>query len=132
MLPEQLQKMGILPTAAKAQSKTMAINDKRRSMQDHFSKCKPLHSNGLKNFSTMRDPHDTNGEKIEDKVGKKRQPDSDSDDDVDPADDVLIKAEEAESKDVNAKLSPEDAKKQGELAEGVQKIRVCLTNSIFK
>ena len=74
----------------------------------------------------MRDPTErSNGEKP-DKDSKKRR-DFDSDDDLDTED----KAEEAEaSKDANATLSPEDARRQGELAERVQKIRVCVHASI--
>ena len=68
----------------------------------------------------MRDPTERlNGDK-KDRDNKKRR-DVDSDDDLD----LEVKLEEAEaSKDANAMLSPEDARRQGELAEGVQKIRV--------
>ena len=123
-LLEQLQKMGIVSNASKAQPKTPIANGKRRSIQDDFSKFKPLNSNGLKNFSTMRDPNGPNGESKKDRAGSKRRTDIDSDDDLDATDDVLIKAEDVESKDADAMLSPEDAKRQGELADGVQKIRV--------
>ena len=73
----------------------------------------------------MRDPTETNGEKSG-KVGKKRQSDLDSDEEDDARDDVLAKTEDAESKEADADLSPEDLRRQGELADGVQKIRVCV------
>lgn len=75
----------------------------------------------------MRDPTErSNGEK-QGKDSKKRR-DFDSDDELETED----KAEDAEaSKDANATLSPEDARRQGELAERVQKIRVCVPASIF-
>ena len=90
-------------------------------MDANFAKLKPLSgSSGLKTFTEMRDPTErVNGDK-KDKTSKKRR-DVDSDDDVD----LEVKPEEGEpSKDANAMLSPEDARRQGELAEGVQKIRV--------
>ncbi|KAL9128378.1 MAG: hypothetical protein Q9217_002932 [Psora testacea] len=121
---KQLQKMGILPTAPKGRPKTPTMNGKLRSIQDDFSKFKPLDANGLKNFSTMRDPDEMNGEDKKDNAGKKRQSETDSDDDLDTRDDVVIKAEEAESKDGDATFTPEDARRQGELAEGLQKIRL--------
>ena len=77
----------------------------------------------------MRDPSRTNGDSAKEKGGKKRQPDIDSDDDLDAADDVVIKAEAAEDNDINAMLSPDDARRQGELADGVQKIRVSIPSS---
>ena len=124
-IPEQLQKMGILPSAPKTTPKTPLTNGKRRSIQDDFPKFKPLSSNGLKSFSTMRDPNEMNGESKTDKSGKRRQPEIDSDDELDTNDDVVIKAEKAEDNEVNAThLSTDDARRQGELADGVQKIRV--------
>ena len=113
--------MGVIPTPSKPQDKALIPNGNRKSMDANFSKLKPLTgSSGLKTFTEMRDPSERlNGDK-KDKNSKKRR-DVDSDEDVD----VEAKAEEGESsKDANALLSPEDAQRQGELAEGVQKIRV--------
>ncbi len=112
--------MGVIPTPGKAQDKASLPNGNRKSMDANFAKLKPLSgSSGLKTFTEMRDPSERlNGNK-KDKNSKKRR-DMESDDDLD----TELKAEEAESKDANAMLSPEDAKRQGELAEGVQKIRV--------
>ena len=47
----------------------------------------------------------------------------DSDDDDDDSD-ALVKMEDVDDKDVDTKLAPEDAKFQGELADGVDRIRV--------
>lgn len=53
----------------------------------------------------------------------KEDSDMDSDEDED-RNAKIAKQEDAESQDSNSMLSPEDAKRQGELAEGLQKIRV--------
>lgn len=96
-------------------------------MQDDFSKFKPLSANGLKSFSTLREPSQTNGSPRKSaKPSTKRGADPDSDEDIDGNDDIATKAQQAEDNEANAMLSPDDARKQGELAEGVQKIRVRL------
>ena len=119
---EQLHKMGILQPASKPTPKTPQSNGKRRSIQEDLSKMKPLNSDRLKLFSTMRDPDQIRSEK----ASKRRNSSGydDSDDDIDADDTVIIKAERAEEREADAMLSPEEARKQGELAEGVQKIRV--------
>lgn len=120
--------MGIVPAPAatpKVQEKLVTPNGKRKSMQADFANLKPLNPNGLANFSKIRDPAErgqTNGSK--DKSSTKRQQDVDSDEDIDIKDEGLVKLEDTESNNADAMLSPEDAKRQGELAEGVQKIRV--------
>ena len=118
--------MGILASPApRTQERTAATsNGQRRSMQADFAKLKPLNPNGLKGFTQMRDPSErSNGDK-KDKSAKRRQTDVDSDEDLDK-DDTEIKFEEGESsKDANAMLSPEDARRQDEVAEGVQRIKV--------
>ena len=122
--------MNILPTKPKATPKTPVSNGKRRSIQDDFSKFKPLNSDSLKKFSTMRDSNEINGEPVNKSGRKNRHPSTDdSDEDLDAEDTVVIKAEHANERDIDAMLSPEDAKRQGELAEGVQKIRVCASTS---
>lgn len=97
-------------------------------MQADFANLKPLNPSGLVGFSKFRDPNEksnTNGASG-DKAGKKRQTDADSDDeDVDVKTEVTIKTEGDDTLDAaNGMLSPEDAKRQAELAQGVQKIRV--------
>lgn len=120
--------MGILPSSPKIQEKTAATNGKRRSLQADFAKLKPLNPNGLVGFSKFRDPNErteTNGV-IKNKAGKKGSNDGDSDDEVDPKQEIMIKLEGDDLPDANGMLSAEDAKRQGELAEGVQKIRVSI------
>lgn len=122
--------MGIIPSPLKQEEKITTPNGNRKSMEANFAKLKPLGgSTGLKTFTQMRDPTErSNGEK-KDKESKKRR-EFGSNDELDVED----KFDDAEaSKDVDAMLSPEDAKRQRELAEGVQKIRVsgCFPISMF-
>lgn len=123
--------MGILPSSPKIAEKVAASNGQRRSMQADFAKLKPLNPNGLIGFSKFRDPNErseTNG--VKDKVGKKRSNDEDSDEDLEVSKEVLIKTEGDDVQEASSLLSPEDARRQGELAEGVQKIRVTIFYSI--
>ena len=118
--------MGILPSSPKTQDKATAPAGKRRSMQADFANLKPLKPNGLMGFSKFRDPSEanTNGSSSS-KAGKKRANDADSDDDdTEVKNEVFIKLEGDEMQDTNGILSAEDAKRQGELAQGVQKIKV--------
>ena len=124
--------MGILASSPKAQEKATASTGKRRSMQADFANLKPLKPNSLAGFSKFRDPTqaDTNGSSSS-TVGKKRQNDADSDDeDVEIKNEVLIKLEGDDMPDANGVLSAEDAKRQGELAQGVQKIKVSIGKSL--
>lgn len=119
--------MGILPSSPKISDKLAVSNGKRRSMQADFAKLKPLNPNGLMGFSKFRDPNErfeTNG--VKDKASKKRSNDEDSDEDVEIRKEVLIKTQGDDIQEANGMLSPEDARRQGELAEGVQKIRVSM------
>jgi len=126
--------MGILPSSPKPPTNVPATNGKRRSMQADFAKLKPLNPNGLKGFSTFRDPNensDTNGSSSK-KAGKRRQTDGDSDDeDVDINNEVEIKREGDDVQETNGILSAEDARRQGELAQGVQKIRVSFASDKY-
>lgn len=119
--------MGIIAASPKAPINVPATNGKRRSMQADFAKLKPLNPNGLKGFSTFRDPSEksaTNGVSGR-KAGKKRQTTVDSDDeDAENENEVEIKTKGDDMQEANGILSAEDAKRQGELAQGVQKIRV--------
>ena len=119
----QLQKMGILQTPEA--EKTPAAS-KRKSSGPDFSKLGPLNKFGTVGFSGYRD---TAAAK---RKGKKKDEDddamdSDNDDDdnergMDQGDDTDLKQDD----DGNL-LSPEDARRQGEIAEGVQKIKVSVT-----
>lgn len=94
-------------------------------MQSDFAKLKPLNPNGLMGFSQFRDPNErSETERLKNKASKKRSNDEDSDEDVEISKEVFIKTEGDDMQEANGILSPEDAKRQGELAEGVQKIRV--------
>ena len=120
---KQLEKMGILPTP-KSQDKPTATTAKRRSVKTDFASLKPLNPGGALGFSKFRDtePRLTSS-KVKDQTIKKEFSDMDSDEEDD--DKVVVKHEDIDSQDAsNNTLSPEDAKRQGELADGVQKIRV--------
>lgn len=116
----QLQKMGILHS----KMEKTPITSKRRSVPMDFSALKPLKKEGTIGFTTFRDnePRSATGAKIK-KTEDDDEMDSDSDDDhqlalKDVDDDEVIK------KDPNL-LSPEEAEKAGQLAEGVRKIKAC-------
>ena len=96
-------------------------------MQSDFAKLKPLNPNGLMGFSKFRDPNErSETEGPRHRASKKRLNDEDSDEDFEVPKEVLIKTEGDDVQEDNGLLSPEDARRQGELAEGVQKIRVSL------
>ncbi|KAJ5095436.1 hypothetical protein NUU61_004792 [Penicillium alfredii] len=110
----QLQKMGILKDP-KAQDTPGAT--KRKSLQADFSNLGPLKPGGTVGFLNFRD-HDTRAQK-----GNKGENDMDSDDD-DTDNPILGKADDEEAQDDDRFLSPDDIRRQGELAEGVRKIRL--------
>ncbi len=96
-------------------------------MQADFAKLKPLNPNGLSGFTKFRDSNErSETEGLKTKASKKRSNDEDSDEDVEIPKEVLIKTEGDDVQEANGMLSPEDARRQGELAEGVQKIRVSM------
>jgi len=117
MLPEQLQKMGMLETPQAQKSPTTTT--KRKSTD--FTKLGSLSKFGTVGFSNYREAPTPRKKTAKNKDDDDAM-DSDPDDDVDrPAKD----ADEAEVLDQNGNLlSPEDARKQGELADGVRKIKV--------
>jgi len=106
--------MGILETPEVHASPVAA---KRKSTD--FAKLGPLNKFGTVGFSTYRE-----NTKPAKKVSKSNDPDamdSDPDDDERPSKDVV----ETDAPDRNGDLlSPEDARRQGELADGVKKIKV--------
>src|SRR2546423_1483903 len=115
--------MGILANP-ETQSKPTT---KRRASSITFSNLNPLKTQGTKNFAGYRDSSAQKGSPPFGKDGKgsKRKDadmDSDADDEEDPKD---VDDDETNGKDEGkSMLSPEDAEKQGELAEGVRKIKV--------
>ncbi|KAJ6021904.1 hypothetical protein N7540_007408 [Penicillium herquei] len=108
----QLQKMGMLKDPKAPE--TPAV--KRKSIQADFSSLGPLKSGGTVGFLNFRDQE--SGRK-----GKKGEDEMDSDDD-DAENPILNKADDEEAKDDNHFLSPDDIKREGELEEGVRKIRL--------
>ncbi|KAF5018286.1 hypothetical protein F66182_9751 [Fusarium sp. NRRL 66182] len=120
----QLQKIGVLQSSKNPQ--TTPGSAKRRSGQLDFSNLGPLKAGGTVGFSAFRDQatEASRRRKARKKSNGNIADDSDDDDDDDDDDEVLGKMEEVDDKDVHAKLAPEDAKFQGELAEGVDRIHL--------
>lgn len=116
--------MGIL--APKQPSKTTAGSAKRRSAQVDFGTLKPLEQTGTVGFSTFRDngpsKKGTKSRRISNgNVGENAMVE-DSEEDED--DESGVKMEDTDDKVIKTHLSPEDAKFQGELADGVGRIKV--------
>ncbi|MCJ1317119.1 hypothetical protein MMC15_002441 [Xylographa vitiligo] len=118
---KQLQKMGILRSSKP--EKPASSTAKRRSVQTDFANLKPLKPGGALGFTTFRDASDPR-----DKSAAKKSMNDDemeSDDDEVVKEEGIIKTEEVDGDDFrNSLLSPEDAKRQGELSEGVKKIKL--------
>lgn len=110
---KQLKKMGIGFNEDQQQTPQ---STKRKAAGPDFSKLGPLKSGGTVGFSGYREP--TNK-----RAGKKDVDamDSDEDDDERPPDVTYVDGTRDEAGEL---LSPEDARRQGELADGVQKIKV--------
>ncbi|RMZ92198.1 hypothetical protein DV736_g585, partial [Chaetothyriales sp. CBS 134916] len=110
----QLQKMGILqPKSDKA-----VPNSKRRSLIAEIPKLAPLKKHGTAGFSSFRDAQPPKGKREDD--------DMESDTDDNDAD-ILGKMEdanEAETAKDSSLLSPEDAERTGQVAEGIRKIKL--------
>lgn len=110
----------------------MAPAAKRRSFQTDFANLKPLKAGGALGFSDFRETGKIHTP-IKDAKDKSIKEDSDMDSDDEDIGGKHIKQEDIESQDLTSSLlSPEDAKRQGELAEGVQKIRVSFSLHNFK
>jgi hypothetical protein len=92
---------------------------KRKSLQPDFSNLGPIKPGGAVGFLNFRDG--TEG-KRKDKKNKADDDDMDSDDDDDSS--IPIKTEDEETKGDNQHLSPDDVRRQGELTEGLRKIKV--------
>ncbi|KAI9850290.1 MAG: hypothetical protein M1838_005932 [Thelocarpon superellum] len=121
----QLQKMGILPTP-KGHEQPSAPTSKRRSVPTDFSKLGPLKAGGTVGFSTFRDndrPVSRKSNGLE--VKKERSMDGDSDEDEEELNEMIDKADDADIKTEDKDhLSVEDARRQGELADGLRKIKL--------
>ncbi|KAI9762100.1 MAG: hypothetical protein M4579_000580 [Chaenotheca gracillima] len=120
---KQLQKMGILPTP-QSEEKPARSSAKRRSVQTDFSKLGPLKAGGTVGFSTFRDKNSVSPSRRKPGKGKSSNGDSDDDEeDEEKASEMGDIPEDAkgDNKDL---LSPEDAQRQGELADGVRKIKL--------
>ena len=117
---KQLRKMGIISTPVA--QRTPQSSSRRKSSTTDFSKLGPLKSHGTKGFSGYRDTATAK------RKGKDKDVDA-MDSDADDEDDERLQPDgddEADGKQENgnALLSPEDAKRTNEVAEGVQKIKV--------
>jgi hypothetical protein len=104
---------------------------KRRSGQLDFSNLGPLKTSGTVGFTAFRDRESqpARSKKARKSNGAARgsamDADSDDDDDDDSGE-LLSKMEDVDSKDGKSnKLGPDDAQFSGELADGVNRIRVC-------
>ena len=101
---------------------------KRRSAQLDFSNLGPLKTTGTVGFTAFRDSEGdgTRRRKARKKsngnVGTTMQDDSDDDDDDDD-EDILGKMQDVDDKDTT-QLAPDDSKFSGELAEGVDRMKV--------
>jgi len=115
MIPEQLQKMGMLETNKTQTSPTATI--KRKSTD--FTKLGSLNKFGTVGFSTYRETATPRK-----KTAKNKDDDDAMDSDPDDNDDRLSKDADGNDAQNDSLLTPEDARKQGELAEGVRKIKV--------
>lgn len=120
---KQLKKMGIVPTP---ESEKVPQSTRRKSSAPDFSKFGPLNSTGTVGFSGYRD---SSASKRKSKNKDADAMDSDAEDDEeerlpDGDDEVEIKQENG-----NARLSPEDAQRTNEVAEGVQKIKVSMSSN---
>jgi hypothetical protein len=120
----QLQKMGIL---APKQQKSTTGPTKRRSAQLDFGQLAPLKPGGTVGFSSFRDQDLSSSRR--NKSRKKSNGsaggamDEDSDEEDEDAE-LIGKMEDVDDKDMKTMLNPEDAKYQGELADGVGRIKV--------
>lgn len=118
---------------SKANQETPA-KSKRRSAQLDFSNLGPLKTTGTVGFTAFRD---TEGDgtrrrkarkKSNGNVGTAMQEDSDDDED-DDGEDILGKMQDVDDKDTTH-LAPDDAKFSGELAEGVDRMKVSSTSNV--
>lgn len=97
-----------------------------------FGNLKPLNPGGALGFSKFRDSQPRSSSGAKNGAIKKELDDMDSDEDDTFDDDRVVKEEDIDLQDVSkATLSPEDVRRQGEISEGVQKIKVCALRNHF-
>lgn len=110
--------MGILPTPEPQEQKS-ANHAKRKSKQFDFGSLAPLQAKGTVGFSGYREAVKEKSPK----AAKKNGEDMDSDeDDMKPRNNGVKNDDVADDRKIE--LTPEELKKQTELAEGVKKIQV--------
>ncbi|EXJ87971.1 hypothetical protein A1O1_04898 [Capronia coronata CBS 617.96] len=115
----QLQKMGILPTP---KTEKAAASTKRRSIVTDLPKLGPLKKEGTAGFSAFRDAEARRSRK-----GKKTSDDEMESEDEDDAAGIIGKMEDINDADVKKEpglLSPEDAERTGQVAEGIRKMKL--------
>ena len=117
----QLQKIGVLQSSKNPQTTPGSV--KRRSGQIDFSNIGPLKAGGTVGFSTFRDQVSEAARRRKARKKSNGNIAEDSDDD-DEDSEVFRKMEDIEDKEVDTKVAPEDVQFQGELADGVNRIRV--------
>ena len=104
---------------------------KRRSTQLDFSNLTPLKPGGTVGFSAFRDGDASSSSK---KVKSRKSVGGAMDEDSEEEDDeveIVANMEDADDKDVKTLLTAEDAKFSGELAAGVDRIKVILTPYLY-
>lgn len=124
--------MGILPTPQT--SEKTPTSAKRKSVQIDFSTLKPLKPGGTVGFVGYRDNNAASPvlDKNKAGTGKKKKDEDAMDSDADDEEDPIGKLDvEDGKKEEPMLLSPEEARGQGELAEGVRKIKVCKSAWLF-
>jgi hypothetical protein len=119
--------MGVM-APPKPQTTSPAL--KRRSGQIDFSSLGPLKTSGTVGFSAFRDKDSQptgrrRSRKSNGAAGSSAMDADSEDEDDDEGGEVLSKMEDVDSKDDKSRLGPDDAKFTGELADGVNRIRVC-------
>ncbi|POR32883.1 Uncharacterized protein TPAR_06919 [Tolypocladium paradoxum] len=119
----QLQKIGVMQSAKTPQATPASA--KRRSGQLDFSNIGPLKAGGTVGFTAFRD---RDSETLRRRKARKKSHGNiaeDSDDDDDDDDSAVVgKMEDVDDKEGDGKLAPEDPKFGGELADGVNRIRL--------
>jgi hypothetical protein len=120
-----LQKIGVMQSSKNPQATPASA--KRRSGQLDFSNLSPLKAGGTVGFSAFRDQatETTRRRKARKKSNGNIAEDSDDEEDDDDSDTLHIKMEDDDDeKDAEGKGIPDDSKFGGELADGVNRIRV--------
>lgn len=113
----QLQKMGILPTPESTKTPTA---NKRRSLAAEIPSLGPLKKEGTVGFSTFRDSDPSKARRKGKKDADAMDSDSDDDDDAEAG----KMDDEDDAKRDPGLLSPEDAERTGQVADGIRKMKV--------